>query len=187
MGIAEGGAACARPAAGGGPAHLFPGARQLVDDRAPRADVLDVLPRSHVVHFACHAGQDLVNPSQGHLRLHDGALDVLKIARLRLDTAELAYLSACQTATGGVTLADEAVHLASAFQLAGYRQVIGTLWPIQDAVAADIAKDVYTQLRRDGGVATARAAAALHRAVQRARAAHPREPHLWASHIHLGP
>ncbi|MFD5949715.1 CHAT domain-containing protein [Streptomyces collinus] len=167
--------------------HLFPGARQLVDDRATRADVLDVLPTSHVVHFACHAGQDLVNPSQGHLRLHDGALDVLEIARLRLDTAELAYLSACQTATGGITLADEAVHLASAFQLAGYRQVIGTLWPIQDAVAADIAKDVYTQLRRDGGVATARASAALHRAVQRARAAHPREPHLWASHIHLGP
>ncbi|MGI5372472.1 CHAT domain-containing protein [Streptomyces iakyrus] len=166
---------------------LFPGARQLVDDRATQANVLDVLPTSHVVHFACHASQDLVNPSQGHLRLHDGALDVLEIARLRLDTAELAYLSACQTATGGITLADEAVHLASAFQLAGYRQVIGTLWPIQDAVAADIAKDVYTQLRRDGDVATARAAVALHRAVQRARAAHPREPHLWASHIHLGP
>ncbi|MGW6647726.1 CHAT domain-containing protein [Streptomyces iakyrus] len=72
-------------------------------------------------------------------------------------------------------------------QLAGYRQVIGTLWPIQDAVAADIAKDVYTHLRRDGDMATARAAAALHRAVRRARAAHPREPHLWASHIHLGP
>ncbi|MET9579647.1 CHAT domain-containing protein [Streptomyces massasporeus] len=166
---------------------LFSGARQLVDDRATRADVLGALPTSHVVHFACHAGQDLVNPSQGHLRLYDGDLDVLEIARLRLDTAELAYLSACQTATGGVTLADEAVHLASAFQLAGYRQVVGTLWPIQDAVAADIAKDVYTQLRRDGGLATGQAAAALHCAVQRARAAHPREPHLWASHIHLGP
>ncbi|MEV7451776.1 CHAT domain-containing protein [Streptomyces nigra] len=109
------------------------------------------------------------------------------MARLRLNTAELAYLSACQTATGGLTLADEAVHLASAFQLAGYRQVIGTLWPIQDAVAADIAKNVYTHMRRDGGLTTRQAAAALHTAVQRARAAHPREPHLWASHIHLGP
>jgi hypothetical protein len=167
---------------------LFPGARQLVDDRATRANVLDVLPKSHVVHFACHASQDLVNPAHGHLRLYDGALDVLELARLRLGTAELASLSACQTATGGITLADEAVHLASAFQLAGYRQVIGTLWPIQDAVAADIATDVYTQLRRDGGgVATGHAAAALHGAIRRARAAHPREPHLWASHIHLGP
>ncbi|MFD7874152.1 CHAT domain-containing protein [Streptomyces sp. NPDC059766] len=167
---------------------LFPGAQQLVDDRATRANVLGVLPTSHVVHFACHASQDLVNPSHGHLRLYDGALDVLEFARLRLGTAELAYLSACQTATGGIALADEAVHLASAFQLAGYRQVIGTLWPIQDAVAADIATDVYTQLRQDGGgVATRQAAAALHGAIRRARAAHPEEPHLWASHIHLGP
>ncbi|MGW3124204.1 CHAT domain-containing protein [Streptomyces sp. NPDC001107] len=168
--------------------RLFPSARQLVDDRATRANVLDVLPTSHVVHFACHASQDLVNPSHGHLRLYDGALDVLELARLRLGTAELAYLSACQTATGGITLADEAIHLASAFQLAGYRQVIGTLWPIQDAVAADIATDVYTRLRRGGGgVATGQAAAALHGAIRRARAAHPRGPHLWASHIHLGP
>ncbi|AWT46486.1 MULTISPECIES: CHAT domain-containing protein [Streptomyces] len=169
-------------------ARLFPGVRQLVDGGATRDAVLRALPASHVVHFACHGAQDLEDPSRGHLRLHDGILDVLELSRLRLGTAELAYLSACQSATGGIALADEAVHLASAFQLAGYRQVIGTLWPIEDAAAADIARDVYTRLRReDGAPATDEAAAALHTAVRRARAAHPREPHLWASHIHLGP
>ncbi|WP_216651350.1 CHAT domain-containing protein [Actinomadura litoris] len=36
-------------------------------------------------------------------------------------------------------LADEAIHLAAAFQLAGYRGVIGTLWPVADRPAVRFA------------------------------------------------
>ncbi len=59
-------------------------------------------------------------------------------------SAELAFLSACETAQPGARLADEAIHLASAFSLAGYRHVIGTLWPVGDQHAVDIADDIYT-------------------------------------------
>jgi len=53
---------------------------------------------------------------------------VAAISRLRLPGV-LAYLSACSTAVTGPELADESVHIVSAFQLAGYQHVIGTLWP----------------------------------------------------------
>jgi hypothetical protein len=57
---------------------------------------------------------------------------VVDISSLHREIADLAYLSACSTARVGAALTDEAIHLASTFQLAGYRHVVATLWPIND-------------------------------------------------------
>lgn len=47
-------------------------------------------------------------------------------------------------------LVDKAVHLASAFQLAGFRHVIGTLWEVSDSHRVDVARVVYETLRNEG-------------------------------------
>ena len=99
------------------------------------------------VHFACHAVSDPLQPSESRLLLHDRALAVRDIARLRLPDAELAFHAACSTARGSEQLADEAIHIASAFQLAGYRNVVGTLWPALDATAARLAEGFYRRRR----------------------------------------
>lgn len=63
----------------------------------------------------------------------------------------LAYLSACSTtANSADSLIDEAIHLTSAFQLAGFRHVIGTLWEVADQHSVSIAKTVYETLRDEG-------------------------------------
>lgn len=63
----------------------------------------------------------------------------------------LAYLSACSTtANAADSLVDEAIHLTSAFQLAGFRHVIGTLWEVADQHSVDIARAVYETLRGEG-------------------------------------
>ncbi|WP_206306823.1 CHAT domain-containing protein [Streptomyces sp. F001] len=68
--------------------------------------------------------------SSGCLVLHDGTeLRVTEVSRLDLN-ADLAFLSACSTARGGYVVPDEAITVASAFLLAGYRNVVGTLWPL---------------------------------------------------------
>jgi len=150
--------------------------------------VLAALPAARWAHFACHGSSDLTNPSASYLLLTDHRqrpLTVVDVARLRLDNAELAFLSACSTARPGGQLADEAIHLASAFQLAGYRQVIGTLWPIGDQDAVDLARDVYTALAGTGA-GSVDAAAALHTATRRLRNRWWDRPSVWASHIHSG-
>ena len=109
---------------------------------------------------------------------------MVDVARLRLDGAGLAFLSACSTARPGGRLADEAIHLASAFQLAGYRSVVATLWPVGDQHAVDLAADIYTTLTATG---EGDVAGAVHAAARRMRRRWgPEMPSVWASHIHAG-
>ncbi|WP_367138360.1 CHAT domain-containing protein [Saccharothrix sp. HUAS TT1] len=166
-------------------ARLFPRTKVLTDTEAVRAAVLDALPRHDVVHFACHAVSAADGTEAGHLVLADHAthpLTVADIARLRLDDAELAYLSACATNIAHEDLDDEALHIAGACRMAGFRHVVGTLWEVRDQVAMTLATDFYTAL-----AAGADPASALHAAVRGVRAANPSSPELWASHVHVGP
>jgi CHAT domain-containing protein len=163
----------------------FPGQVDLlVGGQATQRAVLNQLPEGRWAHFACHGTAEIANPSTSRLLLHDHQtrpLSVLDVAGLRLADTELAYLSACETARPGGRLTDEAIHLASAFQLAGYQHVIATLWPIGDRHAVDIANDMYTALATTGDVA-----AAVHTTARRWRRRWPRTPAVWASHIHTG-
>ena len=127
--------------------------------------------------------------------LHDGPLTVADLAAVHLDHADIAELSACQTATGDVRLLDEALHLAAAMQLLGYRHVIATLWSIADTNAPAMADAVYARLTATGQPDPAhvgppvptQAARAVHQAVALLREKYPGQPLLCAPYIHIGP
>ena len=62
----------------------------------------------------------------------------------------IAYLSACET--GRVTSSkfrDESINLISAYQLAGFRHVIGTLWLVDDFASAQMATETYRIILQD--------------------------------------
>ncbi|GAA3433780.1 CHAT domain-containing protein [Kutzneria kofuensis] len=153
----------------------------LRDDRASVAAVLAALPKATWAHFACHAGTNPMFPTAGGLHLHDGVLSAPTIGQLRLGSAELAYLSACSTGNRGIRAEDEAIHPASAFQLAGFRHVVASLWPVEDRIAAVAARSFYRFVDQDTP------ASALRRVALDLREAHPGRPDLWASLIHTGP
>ena len=170
-------------------AALIPGAQLLADPTPAR--VLDRLPSYRVAHFACHGYADWADPAASQLAL-PGALDqpltIADISALQL-TGSLAYLSACDTTVTTPALADEAVHITGAFHLAGYAHVIGTLWPIDDSTASDLACAIYRRLTRDGAMPpdAATAARALHHVTRQLRDQYPGQPGLWAAHTHTGP
>lgn len=156
-----------------------------------KPNVLTHLGSATIAHFACHGANDPANPSRSRLLLRDHDSDPLTVASLApvdLDNARLAYLSACSTAlTTGSGLIDEAIHLAAAFQLAGFRHVIGTLWEIGDEIAVTIADAFYAHLRSSSHrLDTTRSAHALHHAVRSARDTYPYAPSLWAAYLHAG-
>lgn len=168
----------------------------LAGDRASRAAMLNALPAHSFLHFSGHGSQDPGDSAGGALYCHDheqeGPLTVADISRLRMDHAQLAFLSACETARGAARLPDEAVHLAGALQLAGFTHVVAAQWAVNDASALHAADYFYAGLTappRPGGpgpLDPSRAAIALHRTVQQLREL-DHDPLSWAAYVHIGP
>lgn len=163
----------------------FPQTQILAESSATTANVRAALSESTWAHFACHASTDVTSPSGGGLDLHDGRLGIEEIGALRLNQAELAYLSACYTADRGVRSSDECLHLASAFQLSGFRHVIASLWPIKDQISADAAIDFYEKI--GNGPTADRSARILHEVSRDLRDTYRDNPEIWAPLIHSGP
>jgi tetratricopeptide (TPR) repeat protein len=164
-------------------------ATHLLGAAATRRDVLDALPGHSWLHLSCHGAQDPADPSRSAFFLYDQPLTLADLTALNLPETDLAYLAACQTATGDRRLPDEALHLAGALQLAGYRHVLATLWNVSDRYAPRVADIIYAYLLNSGPgrPQASQAPYALQHAVARLRQDRPGEPLLWATYIHLGP
>ncbi|MEV7196857.1 CHAT domain-containing protein [Streptomyces sp. NPDC093510] len=161
----------------------------LIREAATRTRVLTALADHSWAHFACHATTDTAYPSRSALVLHDhdsAPLRVSDIVTARPADAKVAYLSACSTAQGAALLPDEGIHITSAFHLAGYRHVVGTLWPVDDHPVGRITRDFYRGVGTDEGLSAESAALALHSAVHDARRRMHGYPSVWAAHVHVG-
>ncbi|KAJ7239743.1 TPR-like protein [Mycena rebaudengoi] len=160
----------------------------LDEEMATIDEVQEGMTNSRWVHFACHGVQS-DSPTESALLLAGRSrLTLSNIIQLNLPNADLAFLSACQTATGSQELQDESVHLTAGMLLAGYRGVIGTMWSIDDNDAPQVAGDVYAHLLEVSPPDPTRAAQALHLAVQRLREQPgARKSFLhWVPFIHFG-
>jgi CHAT domain-containing protein len=118
-----------------------------------------------IIHLAVHAFADRTHPEHAALvllseraRSEDGFLQPAEIVQLRL-AAELVVLSACDTAVGPLQGQEGIANLSRAFLLAGARNVVSTLWPIDDEFSLVLMKRFYAHLaaNRSPGVALAAA------------------------------
>ncbi|CAE6433131.1 unnamed protein product [Rhizoctonia solani] len=160
---------------------------QLVDSQATTMAVLDAMHEHNWVHLACHAHQNVSDPTKSGFFLHDGTLDLAAINQRSFKNKGLAFLSACQTATGDETLPDEAIHLASGMLMAGYPSVIATMWSVVDEDAPFVADKVYGKLMKAGSVGNGEAGKALHHAVAALREkVGEKEFGRWVPYIHIG-
>ncbi|KAJ7921301.1 CHAT domain-containing protein [Mycena leptocephala] len=144
--------------------------------------------KSRWVHFACHGVQSASPTESALLLARSSRLTISNIIELSLPNADLAFLSACQTATGSKRLQDKSVHLAAGMLLAGYRGVIGTMWSIMDNDAPQVAGNVYAHLLKTSPPDLTRAAEALHLAVQKLREQSGEKKSFlhWVPFIHFG-
>ncbi|KAH7333535.1 CHAT domain-containing protein [Rhizoctonia solani] len=122
-----------------------------ISSYTPTTAVLDAMEQHDWIHLACHAHQNVDDPTKRFF-LNDGTLDLASINRRLFKNKGLAFLFACQTATGDEKLADEAVHLASGMLMAGYPGVIAMMWSVSDKGTLFVADKVYAQLVKGGRV-----------------------------------
>ncbi|KAI0082994.1 CHAT domain-containing protein [Irpex rosettiformis] len=153
--------------------------------------VLEGMATHEWVHLACHGAQNHTDPTNSAFILHDGHLTLAELMSHHLPNADLAVLSACQTATGDEKLSEEAVHLAAGMLNIGYKSVVGTMWSISDFVAPDVMRVFYTvmaeQVRVGGEL---QPAYALHEAIKVLRGSSGRggmnDFLRWVPFVHFG-
>jgi CHAT domain-containing protein len=167
---------------------IFPQSTTLLNrNKGTIAAVLDGMKTHSWVHLACHGIQDSLNSA---FSLEDGNLKLSTLMSQSLPHAELAFLSACQTASGDAELPEEAVHLAAGMLNAGYMSVIGTMWSISDSQAAQVAAKFYEAMKEQlAGGTELKPAYALHSAMQQLRPGKnfsARELLTWISFVHFG-
>ncbi|RGP67472.1 tpr domain-containing [Fusarium longipes] len=160
--------------------------------------VLQHSQQAQLVHFACHGFADHIDPSQSHLLLQKRSSDSkVELDRLTVEAlldvksqgnSWIVYLSACATAKARVQeLGDESLHLATAFQIAGFPHAVGSLWAVDDNTCAEISQDFYQKLVSSGlPKKSLSVAGILQQAVQKIRSQHPYNPSLWAPFVHYG-
>lgn len=108
--------------------------------------VLEGMKTHSWCHLACHGVQRSGDPTKSAFLLHDGALELARIMSTTFDSAEIAFLSACQTATRDTERPEETIHLSAGMLMAGFRTVFATMWSIGDMDAPVVADEVYAYL-----------------------------------------
>lgn len=170
--------------------HLVSSQSNTTQATANSNDVLVALSTHPWCHFYCHGSYDASDPSQSSLVLADhptAPLTASRIATARLKLGELAFLGVCSTAVTGTSLADEQLHLASAFQVAGFRRVIGSLWTVWSDDVYTLSRTFYGRLLDSSTFPDASfAVVALNLAVQSLRVRYPAQPSRWAGFVYSG-
>jgi CHAT domain-containing protein len=171
-------------------ANVLSGAETHVGTRATENRFRSALQRRGIVHVATHATLNSRNPlfstiefagGQRDVAADNGRLEAHELLGMRI-AAPLVFLSGCETAIGGAwstrfDTGEDYAALAQTLLYAGARNVVATLWRIDDVGAAEFAAEFYKALR-GSGYAEAMAEA------QRKLIQNPkyRSPYYWAAY-----
>ncbi len=170
--------------------QAVPGAATFIGSPATEQQLRRALEGEGVIHVATHGEMNARNPLFSRLALapgrgndgdDDGWLEVRELLGLH-SRSPLVFLSGCETGLGAAwstefETGEDYTTIAQALLYAGARNVVATLWRIDDAAAGDFAARFYGKLRT---VAVPEALADA----QRAMLADPRyrSPYYWAAY-----
>ena len=171
-------------------------------DATPDRLASSELSRVSLVHFAAHGVVNEIEPQESFLLLApasggSGKLSVSDVRKVDW-TGKTVILSACQTSTGAVQLAEGVLSLARGFFAGGASTVVGTLAQVRDDEQLVLFREFYRELRK--GISVGEAMSAAKRTLIHAGAppgawanvevlgdatVHPRAPASWRKDVHL--
>ena len=136
-------------------------------------------PKADLIHLACHGQFRSDNPMYSSLHLSDGWVTVRDIAKQKLK-ARLVTLSACETGLSEVHKGEELLGLTRGFLSAGARNLIVSLWTVNDESTSQLMSDLYTNLQ------LGHSPAASLRSAQLRFIASDTHPYYWSPFVSIG-
>jgi CHAT domain-containing protein len=146
----------------------------------------------HVLHLAAHGVLDDMNPLYSRLLLatesdsEDGFLEAREIMKLDLH-ADLAVLSACQTARGQVGSGEGLIGMSWALFIAGTSTTVASQWKVDSASTARLMIDFHRNLQSEKEPLRTGTAEALRKAAIKLMADPKyRHPFFWSGFVVVG-
>jgi CHAT domain-containing protein len=175
-------------------------ASMLTGDAATRAAFLSQAVNDRVLHIATHAFLLDKSCGNGNPLLHSGLvfaganksqvasiLTAQQIASLDLSGVDWAVLSACNTGNGELRDGEGVLGLQRAFRVAGARNVVMTLWPVDDDITRRFMHQLYAQRLGQHSAPSDAAWNASRILLRERRAAHQStHPWYWAGFVSSG-
>jgi CHAT domain-containing protein/tetratricopeptide (TPR) repeat protein len=136
---------------------FFPEARVHIGEQATEQRFFDETPQAEILHVAAHAFVDDCHPAFSGITLaptaaaaaggtaSDGLVQAHEVLESDL-CLELAVLSACETGVGALRRGEGLVGLSRAFRLAGARNLVVSLWKVDDRATAEFMAEFYARL-----------------------------------------
>jgi CHAT domain-containing protein len=169
-------------------------ARALTGAGASERAFKSLAPAYRMIHVATHGVLDNAHPLYSYLLLSktegdassDGFLEAREIMNLDLD-ADLAVLSACETARGRVGAGEGVIGMSWAFFLAGCRATIVSQWKVHSAGTSQLMVNFYKHLKAGDSLGRATKAEALRQAaLELMRDGRYSHPFYWAGFVMVG-
>lgn len=135
-----------------------------------------------IIHIASHASADTASGRQPLIDFYDSSLYLNEIYSMHINP-RLVVLSACETGIGKIDKSEGAMSLARAFYYAGAKNIITSLWSVDDKSTAEIFKDFYRHTgNNDYSLALYEAKLAYLATASESAAS----PYYWAGFVHIG-
>jgi tetratricopeptide (TPR) repeat protein/CHAT domain-containing protein len=96
----------------------------------------NLLNQVQVLHSSHHASADLNNSLESKLLLSDGDINLGRVFTWRFSDLAEVFLSCCETNLTLTQITDDPLSIASGFLCAGARNVVSTLWAVDDLATA---------------------------------------------------
>jgi CHAT domain-containing protein len=163
----------------------------LVGREADEKTFKALAPQYATIHLATHGVLDNRDPLNSYLVLtktedeteNDGFLQAQEIIEMHLD-ADLAVLSACETANGRISPGEGVIGVSWAFLVAGARSIVVSQWRVNSASTSQLMKNLYQALARESEPNSRSKSHALREASLRlVRDRRYRHPFYWAGFV----
>lgn len=149
--------------------------------------------RARILHFATHGVLNNASPMYSHLALaeggtgEDGLLEAWELMQLDLQ-ADLAVLSACETARGRIGAGEGMIGFSWAMFIAGVPSIVVSQWKVESAGTRDLMVNFHRSLlSNDSGKTRATKSEALRlAALKLIKNPETRHPFYWGGFVLVG-
>ncbi|MEO8773595.1 MAG: CHAT domain-containing protein, partial [Gelidibacter sp.] len=156
----------------------------LMHEEATKGAFLRAASQYDVLHLSTHAtGGDFTNPAS--ISFYDEPMLVNELYSMDIHP-ELVVLSACETGIGKLQKGEGAMSIARGFQYAGAKNILFSLWQINDASTATLMSLFYQSYEKTNSANSANRQSKLDYLQSKSVSNIKKSPYYWSAFMYYG-